>query len=425
MPFLTRPGQVLTQFLTLLVSPKMLVMLLTGFSSGLPLLLTGSTLKFWMREEGLELTTIGLFGLVGLPYTLKFVWAPVMDRLVPAWGGRRRGWMLITQCLLLLSIASLSLTQPANHLLIITILSLLISFFSASQDIVLDAYRRESLEDEELGIGSSMFIYGYRMGMLAAGALALFLADQDSLSWNHVYFLMGLLMSVGILTTWFAPEPGLAAPPPQTWHEAIVGPFLDFFHRPGALMILIFILLYKVGDSMASEMLSPFMVDLGVSKTDYAVIVKVFGMVALIGGGLIGGLVVYWMGIVPSLLIFGFLQMISTAGFALLAFVGNHLPTLTGVIAFETISSGLGQTAFVAFMASLTNKRFTATQYALLTSFMGIPRVLAGSTTGLLATWLDWEGFFLVCTVIALPGLLLIPRLHRFTQLSPSPRRSI
>lgn len=409
----TQPGHWLKNFFVLLISPKMLVMLLTGFSSGLPLLLTGSTLKFWMREEGLDLTTIGFFGLVGLPYTLKFLWAPVMDRLVPSFLGRRRGWMLGTQISLMIAIASLAFTQPAVHLPAIAVLCLLVAFFSASQDIVLDAYRRESLSDEELGIGSSMFIYGYRMGMLAAGALALFLADQDSLSWNAVYFIMGTMMVIGILTTWLAPEPVIPAPPPASWQEAIMGPFMDFFTRPGSLTILLFILLYKVGDSMASEMLSPFMVDLGVSKTDYAMIVKVFGMIALIAGGLIGGLVVYRMGIVPSLLILGFLQMISTAGFVILAVTGNHLPTLTAVIAFETISSGLGQTAFVAFMASLTNKRFTATQYALLTSFMGIPRVFAGSTTGFLAAWLGWEGFFILCTLLAIPGLMLIGRLRR------------
>lgn len=412
----TEPGHWLKNFCLLLVSPKMLVMLLTGFSSGLPLLLIGSTLKFWMREEGLDLTTIGFFGLVGLPYTLKFLWAPVMDRLVSSALGRRRGWMLGTQIALMITIASLAFTQPAIHLSTLAVLCVLVAFFSASQDIVLDAYRRESLSDEELGIGSSMFIYGYRLGMLVAGALALFLADQESLSWNAVYFIMGAMMIIGILTTWFAPEPTIPTPPPASWQEAITGPFLEFFSRPGALMMLLFILLYKVGDSMASEMLSPFMVDLGVSKTDYAMIVKVFGMIALMAGGLIGGLVVYRLGIVPSLFILGFLQMISTAGFVILAYTGNHLPTLTAVIAFETISSGLGQTAFVAFMASLTNKRFTATQYALLTSFMGIPRVFAGSTTGILATWLGWEGFFLLCTLIALPGLFLIPYLRRLEE---------
>ncbi|MEO7861645.1 MAG: AmpG family muropeptide MFS transporter [Nitrospirales bacterium] len=412
----TEPDHWLKNFWLLLVSPKMLVMLLTGFSSGLPLLLIGSTLKFWMLEEGLDLTTIGFFGLVGLPYTLKFLWAPVMDRLVPSALGRRRGWMLGTQVALMITIASLAFTQPAIQLPTLAVLCLLVAFFSASQDIVLDAYRRECLSDEELGIGSSMFIYGYRLGMLAAGALALFLADQESLSWNAVYFIMGAMMSIGILTTCFAPEPTIPAPPPASWQEAITGPFLEFFSRPGALIMLLFILLYKVGDSMASEMLSPFMVDLGVSKTDYAMIVKVFGMIALMAGGLIGGLVVYRMGIVPSLFILGFLQMISTAGFVILAYTGNHLPTLTAVIAFETISSGLGQTAFVAFMASLTNKRFTATQYALLTSFMGIPRVFAGSTTGFLATWLGWEGFFLLCTLVALPGLFLIPYLRRLEE---------
>ena len=411
----TEPGYWLKHFCLLLVSPKMLVMLLTGFSSGLPLLLIGSTLKFWMREAGLDLTTIGFFGLVGLPYTLKFLWAPVMDRLVSSTLGRRRGWMLGTQIALMITIASLALTQPAIHLSTLAVLCVLVAFFSASQDIVLDAYRRECLSDEELGIGSSMFIYGYRLGMLVAGALALFLADQESLPWNAVYFIMGAMMMIGILTTWFAPEPTIPAPP-ASWQEAITGPFLDFFSRPGALMILLFILLYKVGDSMASEMLSPFMVDLGVSKTDYAMIVKVFGMIALMAGGLIGGLVVYRLGIVPSLFILGFLQMISTAGFVILAYTGNHLPTLTAVIAVETISSGLGQTAFVAFMASLTNKRFTATQYALLTSFMGIPRVFAGSTTGFLATWLGWEGFFLLCTLVALPGLFLIPYLRRLQE---------
>ena len=233
----TEPGHWLKKFCLLLVSPKMLVMLLTGFSSGLPLLLIGSTLKFWMREEGLDLTTIGFFGLVGLPYTLKFLWAPVMDRLVPSALGRRRGWMLGTQVALMITIASLAFTQPAMHLPTLAVLCLLVAFFSASQDIVLDAYRRESLSDEELGIGSSMFIYGYRLGMLTAGALALFLADQESLSWNAVYFIMGAMMIIGILTTWFAPEPTIPAPPPASWQEAITGPFLDFFSRPGALMM--------------------------------------------------------------------------------------------------------------------------------------------------------------------------------------------
>ena len=406
----------LLDFGKLLFSPKMLVLLMTGFSSGLPLLLTGSTLKFWMREDGLDLSTIGFFGLVGLPYTLKFVWAPLMDHLIPPVMGRRRGWMLTTQLALMLAIGSIAFTNPAADLFSLVLLCLLVTFFSASQDIVLDAYRRESLQDEELGIGSSIFIYGYRMGMLVAGAFALFLADQDSISWNAVYFIMGAFMLLGIITTWFAPEPVLDSPPPSSFKEAIVGPFAEFFQRPGALLILAFILLYKIGDSMGSEMLSPLMVDLGISKTEYAVVVKLFGMIALIGGGLLGGLVVYRLGIIRSLWIFGFLQMASTAGFVVLAIVGNSTPVLTAVIAFETITSGLGQTAYVAFMASITNKRFTATQYALLTSLMGVPRVLAGSVTGVMAETIGWEAFYVFCTLVAIPGLLMIPKISKLTK---------
>ena len=394
-------------------------MLLTGFSSGLPLLLTGSTLKFWLREEGLDLSTIGFFSLVGLPYTLKFLWAPFMDRFVPAEFGRRRSWMLISQVMLGVSICAIALANPLTHLPSLVALCLLITFFSASQDIVLDAYRREALSDEELGIGSSVFIYGYRLGMLAAGALALFLADQDLFSWQDVYVIMGTCMLIGILATWMAQEPETEVPPPSSLQEAIVGPFVEFFSRPQALLILAFILLYKIGDSMGSEMISPLMVDLGISKTQYAMVVKLFGMIALIGGGLLGGLVVYRLGIIRSLWIFGILQMVSTAGFVLLAIVGNHMIVLTAVIAFETITSGLGQTAYVAFMASMTNKRFTATQYALLTSLMGIPRVIAGSTTGVLAEWMGWEMFYLLCTIVAIPGLLLISQISQMSERTP------
>jgi len=408
-----QPSSWLGNFFTLLFGPKMLVMLLTGFSSGLPLLLTGSTLKFWMREEGLELTTIGFFGLVGIPYTLKFLWAPLMDRIVPPFGGRRRGWMLITQVSLMITLAFMTFAQPSVHLPAIAGLCLLIAFASASQDIVLDAYRREYLKDEELGIGSSVFVNGYRIGLLASGAMALVLAEY--LSWPTAYFILGMLMLVGIVATVYAPEPVVETAPPSSLREAFVGPFLEFCRRPGWLSILLFILLYKIGDSMASEMLSPFWVDLEVSKPQIAAIVKTFGFAALITGGMLAGLVVYRWGIIPSLLIFGLLQMISTAGFAVLAIIGNHLPTLTAVIAFENLTGGMGTTAFVAFMASLTDKRFTATQYALLSSFMGIPRVLAGSITGVLATWLGWAGFFILCTLLAIPGLVLIAQLRRLS----------
>ena len=406
-----QPRHWLIEFTRLLFGPKMLVILLTGFSSGLPLLLTGSTLKYWMREEGLDLGTIGLFGLVGLPYTLKFLWAPLLDALIPPFLGRRRGWMLSTQICLFLTISAIGLTEPSTHLLHIAVVCLLITFFSASQDIVFDAYRREHLQDEELGIGSSVFIYGYRIGMLVAGTLALFLADQDSLSWHTVYFIMGGFMIVGMLTTMFAPEPILVAPPSSSVTKVAVGSYMEFFSRPGAVLILAFVLLYKLGDSMGAEMLSPLMVDIGISKTEYAVVGKTFGMMSLIGGGLLGGVIIYRLGILRSLWIFGLLQIFSTAGFILLATAGNNIAIFTAVIAFEMITSGLGTTAYVAFMASITNKQFTATQYALLTSIMGVPRVLAGSMTGILAEWVRWVGFYAICTFIAIPGLLLISRI--------------
>ena len=407
-------------FLKLLLGPKMLVMLLTGFSSGLPLLLTGSTIKWWMREEGLDLTTIGFFGLVGLPYTLKFVWAPVMDWFVPPHLGRRRGWMLGTQISLFVAISLIGFTNPISNLLSVVVLCALITFLSASQDIVLDAYRREFLKDEELGIGSSIFIGGYRLGLLVAGAFALFLVDQEWLSWQTVYLIMGGFMLVGLLTTLYAPEPKIDVPTPKSLREAVVGPFTEFFGRPGSLLILGFILLYKIGDSMGAEMLSPFIFDLGISKTEYAVIGKTFGLFSLIAGGLLGGLIIYRIGILKSLLIFGILQMLSTAGFAILASIGNNIPVFTAVIAFETITSGLGTTAYVAFMATVTNKRFTATQYALLTSIMGIPRVVFGSFTGLLAETLGWEGFYILCTLLAIPGLLLISKISKLSSPSSS-----
>ena len=278
---------------------------------------------------------------------------------------------------------------------------------------MLDAYRREFLQDEELGIGSSIFVNGYRIGNLASGALALILADF--LSWSAAYIVMGLFMTVGIVATLFAPEPTIDSSPPISFQEAFTGPFLEFCQRPGWLIILLFILLYKIGDSMASVMLSPFWVDLEVSKSIVAGIVKTFGFGATIAGGFIAGLVVYRWGIIHSLFIFGLLQMISTAGFALLAIFGNDIFLLTAVIAFENLTGGMGTTAFVAFMASLTDKRFTATQYALLSSIMGIPRVLAGSITGVLATWLGWVGFFVLCTLLAIPGLVLIAQLRRLS----------
>ncbi|MEA2078639.1 MAG: AmpG family muropeptide MFS transporter [Pseudomonadota bacterium] len=379
-----------------------------GFSSGLPLLLTGSLLQAWMTDEGVDLATIGLFALVGLPYTLKFLWAPLADRYCFPFFGRRRGWLIIIQLSLALSIAGLGWTQPAQSPFTVAVVAWLLAFFSASQDIVIDAYRRESLADNELGLGSSLYVNGYRIGMLLASGGGLIMADL--IGFSMVYQFMALTMLVGILTTLFAPEPERPAGTPATLQDAVVQPFVDYFRRHHALLILLFILLYKVGDTMASHMTIPFYLDIGFSKTEIGAVVKLFGFWATIIGSIIGGVVILRTGIYRALWGFGILQAVSTAGFAVLAQVGYSLPWLAGVIAFENLSAGMGTAAFVAFMASLTNKQFTATQYALLSSLMGIPRVIVAAPTGYFADWMGWTVFFTLCALIAIPGLMLLTR---------------
>jgi PAT family beta-lactamase induction signal transducer AmpG len=386
----------------------MLVAFLMGFSSGLPLLLTLTVLQAWMKEEGVDLTVIGAVTLVGLPYTLKFLWAPVLDRFTLPFLGRRRGWLLVIQIALMIAIAGLGQTHPQQHPWLVAAAAFWVTFFSASQDIVIDAYRREDLPDAELGLGSSLYINGYRIGMLLASGGGLILADQ--IPFSGVYMIMAGCLIPGVATTLLAPEPPLPAGTPTTIREAVVEPLVEYFRRNGALSILAFILLYKIGDSMASAITIPFYLELGFSKTEIGAVVKLFGFWAVMGGALVGGLAMVRLGIYRSLWIFGILQAVSTAGFALLARVGYSVPLLSGVIAFENLSSGMGTAAYAAFMASITHKRFTATQYALLSSLMGVPRVLASAPTGLLAKHLGWPAFFVCCALAAIPGLLLLYR---------------
>jgi len=384
----------------------MIVTLIMGFSCGLPLLLTITVLQAWMKEEGVDLTVIGLMALVGLPYTLKFLWAPFLDRYTLPFLGRRRGWLLTAQIFLIFSIAGLGLADPGGNPWMVAFAALLVTFFSASQDIVVDAYRREDLPDEELGLGSSLYINGYRVGMLLASGGGLILADH--VSFSTVYLIMAACVLPGVLTTFFAPEPEIAAGTPESLKEAILYPLIDYFSRKEALWILAFILFYKIGDSMASAMATPFYLDIGFSKTEIGAVVKLFGFWATIIGSLIGGVLMLRQGIYRSLWIFGFLQAMSTAGFAILARIGHSISALSAVIAFENLSSGMGTAAYVAFMASITNKKFTATQYALLSSLMGVPRVLVSAPTGFFAKSLGWENFFIFCTLIAIPGMLLL-----------------
>ncbi|MGA8179768.1 MAG: AmpG family muropeptide MFS transporter [Desulfobacterales bacterium] len=386
----------------------MLVALLMGFSCGLPLLLTITLLQAWMKEAGVDLTVIGLMALVGLPYTLKFLWAPLLDRFIPPFLGRRRGWLLVVQSALMVSISGLVFTNPAKNPWMVAFIAFLVTFFSASQDTVVDAYRREDLPDEELGLGASLYVNGYRLGMLIASGGGLIMADH--MPFPMVYQVMAACMLPGILTTLAAREPDIHDRAPKTLKDAVVEPLVDYFRREGALWILAFIVLYKIGDSMATAITTPFYLDIGFSKTQIGTVVKLFGFWATVGGSLIGGVIMLRLKINRSLWVFGFLQALSTAGFAVLARIGNSVMALAAVITLENFCSGMGTAAFVAFMASITNKRFTATQYALLSSLMGVPRVIASAPTGFLAKIMGWETFFIFCTLIAAPGLMLLPK---------------
>jgi PAT family beta-lactamase induction signal transducer AmpG len=399
--------------LKVILSRRMSVSFIMGFACGLPLLLTISVLQAWMKDEGVDLTVIGLMALVGLPYTLKFLWAPLMDRFTIPFFGRRKGWMFIAQVALVLSIVGLGFTNPGKSPWMVALAAFFVTFFSASQDIVVDAYRREDLADEELGLGSSLYVNGYRVGMLLASGGGLIMADH--MPFRMVYLIMALCMLPAVITTFMTPEPEVVEGTPSTLKKAVIEPLVEYFSRSGAVWILAFILMYKIGDTMASAMTTPFYLDIGFSKSEIGTVVKLFGFWATIVGSLIGGVTIIRLGINRSLWVFGFLQAISTAGFALLAVVGHSISLLAGVIAFENLSAGMGTSAYVAFMASITDRRFTATQYALLSSLMGVPRVIASAPTGFLAKNMGWEGFFISCALIAVPGMLLLLKFAPWT----------
>lgn len=400
----------------MVVSPRMAVAFLMGFSCGLPLLLTITLLQAWMKEAGVDLTVIGLMALVGLPYTLKFVWAPILDRYTLPFLGRRRGWMLAAQTALTIAIAAMGLCKPAEYPWLLALAAFLVTFFSATQDIVVDAYRREDLTDRELGLGSSLYVNGYRIGMLLASGGGMILADH--MSFRAVYLVMAACMLPGLATTLAAREPETPEKLPSSLKAAVIEPLVEYFQRPQALWILGFILLYKIGDTMALTMTTPFYLDLGFSKSEIGAVVKLFGFWATVAGGLLGGVWMLRIGIHRALWIFGFFQAASILGFVALGRIGHSIPALAGVIAFENLSGGMGTAAYSAFMASITDKRFTATQYALLTSLMGIPRVLASAPTGFMAKTWGWEGFFLGCTAMAVPGLVFLARFSRLKNAS-------
>mgnify|MGYP001358445494 CR=1 FL=1 len=393
----------------IILSPKMLAMFTLGFASGFPFYIVRDVLKLWLTDANIDLGTIGLFSAVALPYTWKFVWSPVMDGVTPPFLGRRRAWMLMTQIGLLILIAAMGQLDPTKSLKMMAVVAFCIAIFSASQDIVLDAFRREYLTDEELGFGTGIWMNAWRFGMFASTGTAFLLSD--SIGYPNVHLVLSLMMGIGIITTLIVSEPDTGVAAPQTLQEAVIEPFREFFSRGGAWWVLIFILLYKIGDNMAGAMNIPFILKMGFTKQEYFVIVKGIGMFALFGGAFLGGIVMIRLGIANSLWVFGILQAISTACFALLVVVGKNHVLLTGIVTFEFLATGLGQAAYASYMAVQTNKRFTATQYAMMTSLMAIPGTVAAAVTGYMAEYLGWSGFYIVCALVALPGMLLLIRI--------------
>lgn len=380
-----------------------------GFAGGVPFSITRDFLKAWMTEANVDLGTIGLFSGLTLPFTIKFLWAPGLDRYVPYGLGRRRGWLIISQICLAVAILFLGQIDPRQSLLWIAIMALTVSFFSATQDIAIDAHRREFLTNEELGFGSALYMNMYRVGQLSSLAVGIFVAQHFGYAYAHVA--MAMMLVVGAIATLLSKEPQMTEQAPATLVSAAVEPLREFFRRKGAWLILAFFLFYKIGDNMAGAMTVPFILKLGFDKTDYLYIVKGVGMFALFGGMLLGGALMVRLGLFWSLISFGVLQMVSTAGFAWLALVGKSFPVLTSVVVFELMSTGLGTAAYATFMAMQTDRRFTATQYALFTSLMALPGTLAAMATGFMAEAFGWPGFYLTCALVAIPGLLLIPKI--------------
>ena len=394
---------------------RIAIMLPLGFASGLPLALTSGTLQAWLTVAGLDLKTIGIFTLVGLPYTLKFLWAPLMDRLVPPWLGRRRGWMLVTQMSVALGLAAMAMTGPGQRPEILGVLALVVAFLSASLDIVFDAYRTDVLLRPERGFGVAVWVNGYRCALLIASAGALLLADY--IGWQNTYLLLAALMAAGVVTILVSPEPSEPSETPASLAEAIGGPLKEFFTRPGVVGLLALIVLYKVGDAVAASLQTAFLIGgmgFSVSEVGY---VKGLGIGATLIGALAGGVAMAKLGMVRSLLLFGLLQAVSNLGFMWLAWMGKSYMALTTSILVENMTGGMGTVAFVALIMSLCDHRYTATQFALLSSLEALGRVFSGRPSAELVEMVGWAQFFFWSFLVALPGIWLVwalrAQLHR------------
>jgi PAT family beta-lactamase induction signal transducer AmpG len=403
---LTETGRNWTE---ILFTRKMLTCIFLGFSSGLPLFILVSLVSAWLRRADIDLSTIGLFSLAMLPYTWKFLWSPVMDRFSLPFLGRRRGWALISQLAVLVSVGFMGHFDPKESLGVITVMVALVAFFGASQDIVIDAYRRELLEDDELGTGTSMWINAYRVSQLVPGSLALILSDF--MPWSLVFWITASFMGVGIITVLMIKEVSDDALAPHTLREAVVDPFVEFFNRDGVkagLAMLAFMFLYKLGDNMATALATPFYIDMGYSNTEIGTVAKFAGLWAGIAGGVLGGIVMLKVSINRALWMFGFVQMATILPYVWLSQAGHTLAGLFVVVSGEYLGVGLGAIALTAFMARETSKAFTATQFALFSSFIAVPRSLANATTGFIVEAVGWTAFYWICFAVAVPGLLLL-----------------
>ncbi|MEX2284040.1 MAG: AmpG family muropeptide MFS transporter [Gemmatimonadota bacterium] len=390
--------------------PKMAALLVLGFASGLPYFLTSRTLQAWMTTSGVDLATIGMFSLVALPYSLKFLWAPLLDRYIPPFLGRRRGWIFILQLVLMIAIGAMMFRNPTRSIQLIAINALVIAFVSATYDIAFDAYRTDVLEHREMGAGASMGVLGYRLALILTGSLALILAD--SIPWPMVYAIMAGTLLLPMIATFRAPEPVLKDKGPQSLRDAVILPFGEFFQRVGparAFAILGFIVLYKLSDYLAAAMATPFLLEIGFTQTQIGAIQGGIGMVTTIVGTLAGGLVVARLGINRSLWVFGLLQAASNLMYYLLAVVGQNTALLTTAMIVENFCTGLVTAGFVAFLMSLCSVRFSATQYALLSSLMSFSRDLLTSRSGEIAESTGWPSYFLITLAAGVPGLLLLP----------------
>ena len=396
-------------FVAVYAERRIALLLLLGFSSGLPLALTTGTLQAWATVEGLDIRTISFLTLAGSAYTLKFLWAPFMDRFVPPFLGRRRGWMLVSQLLLMAGIAAMGSMSPRDSIVALAAMAVVVAFFSASQDIAFDAYRTDLLTARERGAGAAVSVLGYRLAMLVSGGLALVLADSF-IGWRATYWLMAGLMAIGMLATFLATNPQQLVPPPRSLDEAVIGPLKDFFTRDGAVLALTLIVLYKLGDAFAGSLSTAFLIrGVGFTATEVGAINKILGLLATIVGALAGGALMARLSLYGALMLFGLLQAVTNLGFWVLAVTPKSYESMALVVGLENLCGGMGTAAFVAFLMTLCRVRYSATQFALLSALAAIGRTyLAGPFSGIMVAELGWATFFLATFAIALPGLALL-----------------